>query len=66
MGSAGAGIIFAADSTGGTARVELFGNAVLLIHDDHAGPGVTIGSLEGDGAVFLGSKNLTVGSNNLK
>lgn len=28
-------------------------------------PGITIGSLSGDGLVYLGSHNLTVGSNNL-
>jgi autotransporter-associated beta strand protein len=45
------------------ARVELF-DGRLDISFHHA-PGVTIGSLEGTGDVFLGSRNLTVGSNNL-
>ncbi len=31
----------------------------------HYAPGVTIGSIEGSGTVFLGANNLTVGSNNL-
>jgi autotransporter-associated beta strand protein len=51
-------------STGGTARVEVFGNGGLDI-SGHDAPGVTIGSIEGDGDVFLGANNLIVGSNNL-
>jgi hypothetical protein len=31
----------------------------------HSERGVTVGSVEGDGDIFLGKKNLTVGSNNL-
>jgi len=31
----------------------------------HNLPGVTISSLEGNGDLFLGANNLTVGSNNL-
>jgi autotransporter-associated beta strand protein len=45
------------------ARVELSGGRLDISF--HHAPGVTIGSLEGTGDVFLGSKNLTVGSNNL-
>ncbi len=55
---------FLEDSTGGTARVEVFGNGRLEILGHHA-PGVTIGSIEGGGFVLLGGNNLTVGSNNL-
>jgi autotransporter-associated beta strand protein len=58
-------IEFADDSTGGTAHVQLFGNGNLDI-SLHNAPGVTIGSLEGDGVVFLGAQNLTVGSSNTK
>ena len=57
-------------STGGTARVEVFGNGTgdstngnLDISGNQVG--VTTGSIEGSGAVFLGANNLTVGSNNL-
>ena len=32
---------------------------------NHSTQGVTVGSIEGDGNVFLGEKNLTVGSSNL-
>jgi len=67
-GSSGAGeggsIQFATASTGGTARVEVFGNGNLDI-SLHNAPGVTTGSIEGNGAVFLGANNLRVGTNNL-
>jgi Passenger-associated-transport-repeat len=67
------GIIrFIDDSTGGTARVEVFGNGAAgdttngnLDISFHNTPGMTIGSIEGSGAVFLGAFKLTVGSNNL-
>jgi len=51
-------------STGGAARIEVFNSAYLDI-SGHALPGVTVGSIEGDGFVDLGANNLTVGSNNL-
>jgi autotransporter-associated beta strand protein len=67
-GGYGGLIEFASDSTGGTSRIEVFGNESsnggLLKIDIHNLPGVTIGSLEGNGIVFLGANNLTVGSNN--
>src|SRR5262245_13199318 len=69
-GTAGA-IFFEGVSTGGTARVEVFGNGTSeptnghLDISFHDAPGVMIGSIEGNGAVFLGANRLTVGSNNL-
>ena len=63
-GGDGGSIQFATASTGGTARVEVFGNGNLDI-SLHDAPGVTIGSIQGNGAVFLGAHNLTVGTNNL-
>ena len=55
-------------STGGTARVILH-DQMFLLFDAHDAPGVTIGSLEGSGYVYIGGSaapwNLTVGSNNL-
>lgn len=60
----GGAIFFWYDSTGGTARVEVFGSGNLDI-SAHNAPGLTVGSIEGDGLVFLGANNLTVGSNNL-
>lgn len=56
-------IRFIGSSVGDKARMELFGGRLDI--SPHHAPGVTIGSLEGTGDVFLGSKNLTVGSNNL-
>jgi autotransporter-associated beta strand protein len=63
-GGDGGFIQFASVSTGGTARVEVFGNGNLDI-SRHDAPGLTTGSIEGDGDVFLGANNLTVGTNNL-
>ena len=63
-GGDGGSIRFGNDSTGGTAIVKLYGNGYLDI-SSHNAPGVTIGSVEGTGNVFLGARNLTVGSNNL-
>jgi autotransporter-associated beta strand protein len=60
-GGQGGTILFEDHSTGGTSRVEVFGNGNLDISFHH----LTIGSIEGDGVVFLGAKPLTVGSNNL-
>jgi hypothetical protein len=65
----GGSIQFYNDSTGGTASVEVFNNGTgtpgNLDISFHNAPGVTIGSLEGSGNVFLGAHNLTVGSSNL-
>jgi autotransporter-associated beta strand protein len=67
-GGTGAGsgglILFPNGGTGGTARVEVFGNAAFDI-SGHDAPGLTTGSIEGSGLVFLGARNLTVGTNNL-
>jgi autotransporter-associated beta strand protein len=63
-GGDGGSIFFNDNSTGGTARVEVFGNGNVDI-SGHTSPGVTIGSLEGTGNAFLGANNLTIGSNNL-
>ena len=62
-GAEGGFIDFFGVATGDRARVELFGTGSLLLTPLTAG--VTIGSLEGDGVVVLGSKSLTIGSNNL-
>ncbi len=65
LSGANGGLIgFSGDATGGTARIQMFDNASLSIVD-HNPPGVTIGSLEGSGFVYLGANNLTVGSNSL-
>jgi autotransporter-associated beta strand protein len=49
--------------SGGTARIEVFGHGEFDISG--CSPGVTTGSLEGDGLVFLGAQNLALGTNNL-
>jgi autotransporter-associated beta strand protein len=58
----GATILIGGASSGGTARVEVFGNGNL---DSSRLSAPTIGSLEGNGLVFLGANKLTVGANNL-
>lgn len=68
-GGDGGAIEFFRVSTGGTSRIEVFGNGNLDISFHRNGPGtqtdVEIGSLEGDGNVFLGADTLAVGRNNL-
>ncbi len=62
----GGGLIgFFANSEGGTPRVALFGNASLDVSERLTINNVAIGSLEGDGFVYLGSTLLKVGGNNL-
>jgi len=63
-GGGGGSIQFLSDSSGGTARVKVFGNGFLDI-SGHNAPGVATGSIQGSGLVFLGALNLTVGSNKL-
>ena len=63
-------IFFNDSSTGGTAQVEVFAGYPSHAPDgylDISGhqSGVTIGSIEGDGGVFLGANDLTVGTNNI-
>ena len=65
-GGDGGVIHFAVRSTGGTARVKVFGNGNLKVSNrSFESPSTTIGSLEGNGIVHLGGNNLTVGTNNL-
>jgi len=63
-------ILFNDTSSGGTARVKVFRgfpsnapNGYLNIGGHQSG--VTIGSIDGDGDIFLGANNLTVGTNNI-
>jgi autotransporter-associated beta strand protein len=60
----GATIYLADDSSGGESAVQVYGGGNLDV-DFHSLPGATIGSLEGDGLVFLGGVNLSIGSNDL-
>lgn len=57
-------ITFSGNATGDLAHVKVFGNGNLNI-SAHNPPGVAVGSIEGDGNVFLGFNVLTVGANNL-
>ena len=64
-GAAGGNIQFRSNTSGGAARIELFGNGLLDVSDRSDHPFITIGSIEGNGAVFLGSSVLETGGNNL-
>jgi autotransporter-associated beta strand protein len=55
---------FAQSSTGGTARIELFGKGTLSLTNRDVRE-VTVGSIEGDGFVTLEDNHLIIGSNNL-
>jgi autotransporter-associated beta strand protein len=63
-GGGGGFFTFFNQSTGGTARAELFGNGYLDISPPGS-PSRTIGSLEGDGIVYLGDHTLIVIGNGL-
>lgn len=63
----GGRIQFEDRSNGGQARVKVFGSGDSVTRGrldlSNRHPGLTIGSLEGDGAVYLAGKSLIVGSN---
>lgn len=63
-GGGGGSLFFFVRSDGGSASIALYSNGQMDI-GNHARPGVTIGSLEGNGLVFLGPRTLTIGSNNV-
>lgn len=58
-------IVFTENAVGGVARCKLFANGTLDI-SHRLVPGITTGSIEGDGVVSLGARNLTIGANDLK
>jgi autotransporter-associated beta strand protein len=62
-GGPGGNVTLGSHSTGGTARIAVYGNG--FFNPNVLDPGATIGSLEGDGLVLLGNRSLTIGSNNL-
>ena len=62
-GGEGGTIFFNRQSDGGTASLALFNNGELDI-GRHGHRLLTVGSLEGDGLVFLGARALAAGSNN--
>jgi len=57
-------IFFFATGSGGAARLKLLGNAVLDL-TLHTRLGMEMGSIEGQGRVFLHSNSVVVGTNNL-
>jgi autotransporter-associated beta strand protein len=63
-GGGGGTFTFKDDSRGGTARAELFGNGYLDLGAEN-NLTFSIGSIEGDGQVYLGRVNCSVGSNGL-
>jgi autotransporter-associated beta strand protein len=63
-GGDGGLVQFSDSADGGTARVKLFGNGTLDISTSGT-PSFSLGSIEGDGIVNLGSNRLMVGTNDL-
>ena len=63
-GGGGGTITFADASLGDTARLEVFGNGYMDM-SAHGGPSLSIGSIEGDGQIYLGKATLIVGTNSL-
>jgi hypothetical protein len=61
-GGGGGVVRFRGDAVGGTASIAVYGNASLDLRF-HSVPGLTVGSLEGDGNVLVGATTLSVGSN---
>jgi autotransporter-associated beta strand protein len=61
----GGSIAFYYSSSGGTARIEVLGKGRFFLDQSRDIPKVAIGSLEGDGLVFLEGNALRVGGNNL-
>jgi len=62
-GGEGGAIFFRSNSDGGTASLALFDNSELDI-GKHTSTLIKVGSIEGEGLVFLGARALAVGSNN--
>jgi hypothetical protein len=62
-GDIAGGTMFNDSSTGGTARVKVFDNGYLDISNHQLG--LTVGSIEGSGDVFLGANDLSVGTRNI-
>jgi autotransporter-associated beta strand protein len=63
-GGVGASLSFFSTTSGGEAAFTVNGNAVLDMQF-HSQPGMSVGSLAGDGIVHIGPLSLTVGTNNL-
>ncbi|HTC19724.1 MAG TPA: autotransporter-associated beta strand repeat-containing protein, partial [bacterium] len=57
-------VYFLDDSTGGTAQLMAIGTGYVDI-SNHLSPSVMVGSINGSGNYYLGSNNLTTGTNDL-
>jgi autotransporter-associated beta strand protein len=57
-------IFFSANSRGGKARVEVFGTGNVDLSYRPPKVGLVVGSIEGDGVIFLEGNELSVGSTN--
>ncbi|MEO5754419.1 MAG: autotransporter-associated beta strand repeat-containing protein [Chthoniobacterales bacterium] len=64
-GGDGSTVAFWNSSKGGAARLAILGNSQLDVSYRPDRPLITIGSLEGEGTVFLGGSILDIGGNNL-
>jgi autotransporter-associated beta strand protein len=62
-GGEGGILFFNGQSDGGTASLNISGNSQMDI-SGHGRRMLTVGSIDGDGAVFLGARALAIGSNN--
>jgi autotransporter-associated beta strand protein len=62
-GGGGGFFLFLDGSLGETARLEVFGNGYMDV-SGHTGPSFSIGSIEGDGPIYLGKTAFMVGTNN--
>lgn len=63
-GGLGGSIVFSGQSSGDDARVQLYGNGRLDV-SLHQGNETSVGSIEGTGDIFLGSRELVIGTNDM-
>jgi autotransporter-associated beta strand protein len=64
-GGSGGDLEFRDNSSGGAARIKVSGNARVDVSNRSDHPFITVGSIEGNGALFLGGSVLEIGGNNL-
>jgi autotransporter-associated beta strand protein len=61
-GGTGGVVYFLDDSAGGAAQITVSGNGLLVLTGHFSGPELAIGSLAGDGDVYLGNTQLIITS----
>lgn len=64
-GAFGARLMVSSDGKGGNARLQVYGNSVADLQNTLGVIPNSLGSIEGDGHIYLADTQLTVGSNNL-